>query len=87
MIGFFLGKKISEVVMCYFFKTIMIMMTTLVVFLLPELLKNFLAASIEEKRIVDAINKQKNEVKRQQEEIMSLLDRIIEEIEKCPEGR
>jgi len=71
MIGFFLGKKISEVEMCYFFKTIMIMMTTLVVCLLTELLKHFLAASIEEKRIVDAINKQKIE-----EEIMSLLDRI-----------
>ena len=76
MIGFFLGKKISEVEMCYFFKTIMIMMTTLVVCLLTELLKHFLAASIEEKRIVDAINKQKIEVNRQQEEIMSLLDRI-----------
>ena len=65
----------------------MIMLTTLVVYLLTELLKHFLAASIEEKRIVDAINKKKNEVNRQQEEIMSLLDRIVEEIEKCPEGR
>ena len=37
--------------------------------------------------MVDAINKKKNEVNRQQEEIMSLLDRIVEEIEKCPEGR
>jgi len=51
------------------------------------LLKHFLAASIEEKRIVDAINKQKNEVNRQQEEVMNLLDRILEEIEKCPVGR
>ena len=72
----------------YFFpKTIMIMMTILVVFLLIESLKHFLAASIEEKRIVDAINKQKNEVNRQQEGIMNLLDRIVEEIEQCPEGR
>ena len=62
-------------------------MTTLVVFLLTALLKHFLAASTEEKRTVDAINKKKNEVNRQQEEIMSLLDRIVEEIEKCPEGR
>ena len=65
----------------------MIMMTILVVFLLIESLKHFLAASIEEKRIVDAINKQKNEVNRQQEGIMNLLDRIVEEIEQCPEGR
>ena len=56
-------------------------------FFLIELLKHFLAASIEEKRIVDAINKQKNEVNRQQEEVMNLLDRILEEIEKCPVGR
>ena len=63
------------------------MITILVVFLLTVLLKHFLAASIEEKRIVDAINKQKNEVNRQQEEVMNLLDRIVEEIEKCPVGR
>ena len=33
--------------------------------------------------IADAINKQKNEVNRGQEEVMNLLDRIVEEIEKC----
>ena len=65
----------------------MIMLTILVVYFLIELLKHFLAASIEEKRIVDAINKQKNEVNRQQEEVMNLLDRIVEESEKCPVGR
>jgi len=48
---------------------------------------HFLTASTEEKTIVDAINKQKNEVNRQQEEVMDLLDRVVEEIEKCPEGR
>ena len=37
--------------------------------------------------IADAINKQKNEANRGQEEVMKLLDRIVEEIEKCPEGR
>ena len=55
----------------------------LVVFLLTVLLKHFLAASIEEKKIVDAINRQKNEVNREQEEVMNLLDRIVTEIEKC----
>ena len=50
------------------------------------LLKHLLAASIEEK-ITDVINKQKNEVNRRQEEVMKLLDRIVEEIEKCPKGR
>ena len=57
------------------------MMTILVVFLLTVL--HFLAASIEEKKIVDAISKQQNEVNRQQEQVMNLLDRIVEEIEKC----
>ena len=33
--------------------------------------------------IADAINKQKNEVNRRQEEVMNLLDRIVEVIEKC----
>ena len=65
-----------------FFKTIMIIMK-LAVFLLSVLLKHFLAASIEEKKIVDAINRQKNEVNREQEEVMNLLDRIVIEIEKC----
>ena len=52
------------------------------------LLIHFLTASTEEKTIVDAINKQKSEVNRQQEEVMDLLDRVVEEIEKqCPEGR
>ena len=51
------------------------------------LLKHLLAASIEEKKIADAINKQKNEVNRRQEDVMKLLDSIIEEIEKCPKGR
>ena len=55
----------------------------LVVFLLTVLLKHFLTASIEEKKIVDAINRQKNEVNREQEEVMNLLDRIVTEIEKC----
>ena len=55
----------------------------LAVFLLTVLLKHFLAASIEEKKIVDAINRQKNEVNREQEEVMNLLDRIVTEIEKC----
>jgi len=45
------------------------------------------AASTEEQMIADAINKQKNEVNRQQEEVMNLLGRIVEEIERCPEGR
>ena len=53
---------------------------------LTMLLNHFLAASTEEKMIVDAINKQKNEVNRQQEEVMNLLDRIVEEIEKCSGG-
>ena len=47
------------------------------------LLKHLLAASAEEQMIADAINKQKNEVNRRQEEVMNFLDRIIEEIEKC----
>ena len=51
------------------------------------LLKHLFAASTEEQMIVDAINKQKNEVNRHQEKVMNLLDRIVEEIEKCPEGR
>ena len=51
--------------------------------MITVLLKHFLAASIEEKKIVDAINRQKNEVNREQEEVMNLLDRIVPEIEKC----
>ena len=51
------------------------------------LLTHLLAASTEEQMIADVINKQKNEVNRQQEEVMNLLDRIVEEIERCPEGR
>jgi len=51
------------------------------------LLKYLLAASTDEQMIADAINKQKNEVNRHQEEVMNLLARIVEEIEKCPEGR
>ena len=55
---------------------------TLLVFL-TMLLKHLLAASAEEQMIADAINKQKNEVNRRQEEVMNFLDRVIEEIEKC----
>ena len=54
---------------------------------LTMLLKHLLAASTEEQMIADAINKHENEVNRRQEEFMNLLDRIVEEIEKCPEGR
>ena len=46
-------------------------------------LKHLFAASTGEQMIADAINKQKNEVNRQQEGVMNLLDRIVEEIEKC----
>jgi len=48
-----------------------------VVFLTGILLKHFLAASTEEENIFDAINKQNWEVKRQKEEVMTLLDKIV----------
>ena len=56
--------------------------TILLVFLIM-LQKHFLAVSTEEQMIADAINKQKNEVNRRQEEVMNLLDSIVEVIEKC----
>ena len=54
---------------------------------LTMLLKHLPAASTDEQMIADEINKQKNDVNRHQEEVMNLLDRIVEEIETCPEGR
>jgi len=48
---------------------------------LTVLLKKLIAVSIEAKRVTDAINKQKNEVRKQQEEVKNLLDRIVAEIE------
>ena len=55
---------------------------TFLVFL-TMLLKQLLAVFTEEQMIADAINKQKNEINRRQEEVMNLLDRIVEEMEKC----
>ena len=46
------------------------------------------AASPEEKRVVDAINKQKDEIKKQEVDVKNLVDRIAAEIErvyKCTE--
>ena len=46
------------------------------------------ADSPEEKKVVDAINKQKDEIKKQEEDVKNLIDRIAAEIEreyKCTE--
>ena len=42
---------------------------------------HLIAVSTEVKRVADAINKQKNEVRKQQEEVKNLLDKIVAEIE------
>ena len=47
---------------------------------LTVLLKKLIAVSTEAKRVADAINKQNNDIKRHQEEVESLLDRIVQEI-------
>ena len=53
------------------------------------LLKTFLAACPAEKEVIDAISKQNDEVKKQQEMVKNLVDRIAAEIERtsCFEGR
>ena len=48
---------------------------------LSQLLNNFLSASSEEKKVSDAINKQKYVINKKQQEVKDLLDRIIAEIE------
>ena len=44
--------------------------------------KTFLAASAEEKKVCDAIMKQNEEEKKQQEKVTNLIDRIAAEIER-----
>ena len=44
--------------------------------------KKLFAASPEEKKVVDAINKQKDEIKKQEEDVKNLVDRIAAEIER-----
>ena len=48
---------------------------------LSQLLTDFLAASSEEKKVSDAINKQKDAINKKQQEVKDLLDRIAAEIE------
>lgn len=48
---------------------------------LSQLLNDFLAASSEEKKVSDAINKQKYAINKKQQEVKDLLDRIAAEIE------
>ena len=43
--------------------------------------KKMFPASPEEKKVIDAINKQKEEIKKEQEEAKQLLDRIVAAIE------
>ena len=50
--------------------------------LLRVLPKTFLAASPEEKKVCDAIMKQNEEEKKQQEKVTNLIDRIAAEIER-----
>ena len=52
----------------------------------PKLL---FSASREEKKVVDAINKQKDEIKKQEVDVKNLVDRIVAKIErsKCHEKR
>ena len=49
----------------------------------------FLADSPAEKEVIDAIRKLNDEVKKQQEKVKNLVDRIVAEIERnsCFEGR
>ena len=51
--------------------------------------KTFLAATPAEKEVIDAICKQNDEVKKQEEKVKNLIDRIAAEIERTSyfEGR
>jgi len=60
---------------------------TLVVPLTIILSHHLLAACCEAKKVADAINKQNNDIKRHQEEVESLLGRIVQEIECTYAGR
>ena len=82
-----MNKIIITIIVMMMMMMMMMMTATTIVLQNAPRLSHSLAGFTEEERIADAINSQNNEVKQQQEEVINLLGRIVEEIEKCSEGR